>query len=124
MTIASRPRTIVIAVATAFLTGILIAATLVVTGTVTFRRADSVPCNSLTSYESVQAAVRDKADIIARIRHVGTDVNITPVTADCPDSAEQLGYLRITYATDDERDAIRNILGGDSLGVYVTLGKR
>ncbi|MBW3092562.1 hypothetical protein KIH79_06295 [Bifidobacterium sp. 82T10] len=124
MTIASRPRTIVIAVAAAFLTGILIAATLTVTGTVTFHHADSVPCNSLTSYESVQTALRDEADIIARIRHVGDDVNVTPITADCPDSAERLGYLRVTYATDGERDAIQHILGDEGLGVYVALGKR
>ncbi|KFI51788.1 hypothetical protein [Bifidobacterium biavatii] len=124
MTIASRPRTIVIAVAAAFLTGALIAAALAVTGTVTFRRTDSVPCNNLTSYEQAQATVHRKAGIIARIRHVGADVSVTPVAADCPDSAERLGYLRVTYATDDERDTIQSILSSDSLGVYVTLGKR
>lgn len=124
MSITSRPRTIVITVTAAFLAGILIAAALAVTGTVTFHHVDSVPCNSLTSYESVQTTPRDKAAIIARIRHVGTDVSVTPVAADCPDSAEQLGYLRVTYSTDDERDAIRNILGSGSLGVFITLGKR
>ncbi|MBT1162706.1 MULTISPECIES: hypothetical protein [Bifidobacterium] len=124
MTIISRPRTIVIAVLSAFLVGVLIATTLAVTGTVTFRRANSVPCNSLTPYEQVKTAVNDKADIIARIRNVGSDVSVEPVAADCPASNERLGYLRITYANNDERDMIRQILGGDGLGVYVTLGKR
>ncbi|RSX53734.1 hypothetical protein D2E25_0040 [Bifidobacterium goeldii] len=124
MTISSRPRTTVITATAAFLAGVLIAAALAVTGTITFHRADSVPCNSLTSYAQVQAAFSDKASIIARIKHVGTDVSVTPVKADCPDSSERLGYLRVTYANDSERDAIQHILGNEELGVYVTLGKR
>lgn len=124
MTISSRPRTIVIAVAAAFLTGVLIAATLVITGAVTFHHADSVPCNSLTSYAQVQSAVRNKAGIITRIRNSGKNVSTESVAADCPDSAARLGYLRVTYTTDDERDAIQHILNNEDLGIFVTLGKR
>ena len=122
----SRPRNIVIIILAAFLAGGLIALALIVTGVVTFNRADSVPCNSLTSYEQVQATVSDKASVIQRIKDTGSNVSVEPVKADCPTSSsgEQLGYLRVTYADNDERDAIQNILGNEGLGVYVTLSRK
>lgn len=122
----SRPRNVVIIVLAAFLAGGLIALALIVTGVVTFHRADSVPCNSLTSYEQVQAVINDKADAIARIKDAGQGVNVDPVKADCPasSSSEQLGYLRVTYTSNDERDAVRDILGNEGLGIYVTLSKK
>ncbi|KAB8295409.1 hypothetical protein [Bifidobacterium avesanii] len=124
MNVALRPRRIVVIVLIAFLAGALIAAVLVVTGAITFHRADSVPCNGLTSYEQVQTAVRDKADTIGRIKDSGSGVTVEPVKADCPSANGRLGYLRVTYANDGERDAIRKILGSGELGVFVVLDRR
>lgn len=121
----TRTRGIVIMALAAFTVAALIALTLVVTGVVPFRHADNVPCNDLTTYRQVQAAVDGKADTITRIRDVGRDVDVVPVIADCQTSAGKLGYMRVTYGSDRERDAIQDILGsGDGLGVYVILSRK
>lgn len=123
MIIKSRPRLAIVTALIALLAGGIIAFALIGTGTVTFHHADRVPCNSLTSYEQVQTVVNDKSDIITRVTNSGTQVTVTPVKAECPDSHDQLGYIRITYTTDSERDAIQSILDHEPLGVFITLDK-
>lgn len=119
----SRPRLAIVTALIALLAGGIIAFALIGTGTVMFHHADRVPCNSLTSYAQVQTVVNDKADIITRITNSGAQVTVTPVKAECPDSRDQLGYIRITYTTDSERDAIQSILDHEPLGVFITLDK-
>lgn len=130
-----RPRIIVFAAFGAFLAAVLVALALVLSGVVSFAQGDKVPCNGLTMYDQVQAAMTDHADVLQRIRSVGSgsDVTVEPIRANCPATdgqseqtgqADQLGYLRITYVTDAERDAIQNILSDATLGMWATLENR
>jgi hypothetical protein len=74
------------------------------------RGRDSVrpPCEQLTERQAVDDAVAAHEDLAARFRSVGPGVEVEVVTA-C-EGPPPKGIVRITYATDTEREGIESIL--------------